>query len=393
MRCRLCGEKDLSLVIDLGNVPLANNFLDSPNSPEELFPLKMVFCPKCSLCQLTEVVPAEKLFRQYNYYSSVSAGMVQHAKGLVDSLVKERHLDSNSQVIEIASNDAYLLQHFLPYGVKVLGIDPAFNMAQIAIKKGVPTLTEFFDDKMAEKLPKADVVIALNVLGHVQDPVAFMVGVNKVLKPNGIAVFEMPSIRETVDLVQPDQVYHEHLSYWGLASLKNLCKWGMLTIARVERIPIHGGSYRLYVTHNPVEYDRETNRMFEIEAALGVDRMEYYRLFSNRVRDSIGLLRQLLLGFKEQGKKIIAYGAAAKGTQLLNYLDVGAETIDYVVDSTPAKIGRYMPGSHVPVVSPDDIGEFDYCLHTARNWKYEIERKHPGFSGRWITPLPYPTIE
>lgn len=388
MRCRLCGEKDLSLVIDLGNVPLANSFLDSPDSPEELFPLSLYFCPVCSLVQISEIVDPEKLFREYSYFSSVSNSMQQHAKSLVDSLVKERHLGKDSFVVEVASNDGYLLKHFIPYGIQILGVDPAFNMAQAAIKQGVPTLTEFFDDGMADGLPKADVVIALNVFAHIPDPVSFAHGINRVLKPNGVAVIEIPSVRPIIDEASFDTIYHEHTLYWSLPALKNLCKWAQLTIARVEPIKIHGGGYRLYLTHEIGAYDRPTNRQFEIELALGLNKFPYYQCFANRVRDNITLYKNLMGELRRQGKRIIGYGAAAKGVMMLNALGLDSRTVEYVVDATPIKQNKFMPGSHIPIVPPERFGEPDVAWVLSWNWFSEVQSKHPDFKGAWLTLLP-----
>lgn len=394
MRCRLCGCEDLPSVIGFGKMPLANAFLSSPNEPEELFDLEVVFCPVCSLLQLAHTVPPEKLFSNYNYFSSVSQSMIHHVEDLADELIQDRHLNNHSLVTELASNDGYALKYFLEQGIEVLGIDPAKNVAQVARDKGVPTLVAFFDEAMSHQLPKSDVVMALNVLGHVPNPLDFALGIKNILKPDGVCVIEVPSARDMIDSVSPDQIYFEHIFYWSLSSLSYLFMKAGLTISRAEKIDIHGGGYRLYVTQmNPFAYDRPTNTLRQIENNMGVDQYPYYQCFATRVRDSLEKLLDLLKEIKSQGKQIVAYGAAAKGTQLLNYLGVGMETINYVVDATPTKINKYVPGCRIPVVSPDKFGRVDYCLLTARNWSGEIKSKHPDYGGRWIVPLPYPTIE
>lgn len=390
MKCRLCGETDLQLVIDLGKLPLSNSFLVSPHDPEELYPLRLVFCPECSLVQISETVPPEKLFSHYNYFSSMSQTMGAHAKDLVGKTIASRKLDEHSRVVELASNDGYLLQYFQQAGItNVLGIDPARNVAQVAIDKGVPTLCEFFNEQLAETLPKADVILALNVLGHVPDLNGFVRGIQKMLKSNGMAIVEVPYIRNLVECCEPDTVYFEHFSYFSLTSLINLFKWNGLIVARAKKIDIHGGSLRLWITH-PTPFpphDRYgVEGLREREVQLGVNRIEYYRWFPVQVDEMLRALKAKLLALKAQGKQIIAYGAAAKGVQLLNYLKMDSSVIDYVVDSTPAKIGRYLPGSRIKIVPPEQFGNPDCVLLTAWNFSAEIESKHPEFRGEWIMP-------
>lgn len=381
----------MQLVLSLGMVPLANAFLSSPDELEERFPLELVFCPECSLVQITETVSPGVLFSQYNYFSSVSKTMLAHAQDLVGKLIEGQHLNKESHVIELGSNDGYLLRHFQQAGIpNVLGIDPAQNVAEVARASGIPTLCEFFGEALTEKIEPADVVIALNVLGHVPDLTGFVRGICKILKPDGVAIIEVPYARDMVDLCELDTIYHEHHSYFSLTSLVNLFRWNKLQVQRVERIDIHGGSLRLWVGHPRENYSRPTLKILKREMVLGIDRIEYYRHFASRVQELGYSLKHLLRGFKAQGKQIIAYGAAAKGTMLLNYLGVGTETIDYVVDATPSKIGKYVPGVRVPIVSPDQIGNPDFILLTAWNFSDEIIQKHPGFKGRWIIPIPRP---
>ncbi len=391
MRFHVCRKQDTPTIIDLGKAPLANSFLDRPTDSEELFDLKLVFCPVCKLVQITEAISPQKLFQNYAYFSSMSQTMQVHVQELVDSLVKERNLGKDSLVIEIASNDGYLLQHFNKYGVPTLGIDPAENVAEVARKKGVETLCEFFGDKLADTLPKADVMLALNVLGHVPEPTAFVRGLAKTLRGDGVCVIEVPWVRCMIEDLSFDTVYFEHMQYYSLTALKNLFSWHGLQIAKARFQDIHGGSLRLYVEHyKPFQYDRETNRMFEIEEALGVHQFPYYQCFSMRVRDLANQLKTLLQSLREQRKRVVAFGAAAKGTMLLNY--IGANGIEYVVDSTPAKIGKYMPGVHLPVLSPYELGNPDYVLLTAWNWANEIMAQRPDLAGRFILPVPTPRI-
>ena len=393
MKCRICGESDLSPVLSLGNVPLSNAFLKERNGHEERFPLDVVFCPGCSLVQITETVPPEKLFSHYLYFSSISQTMVQHAKELADELIDQRKLTEKSMVVELASNDGYLLQHFQKRGIPVLGIDPAENVCQVANARGIPTKCAFFGEKLADEIEPADVVLGLNVLGHVADITGFVRGVRKILKPDGVAVFEVPYVRDMVDEVAFDTIYHEHLCYFSLSSLINLCDGSNLQLFHAERQDIHGGSLRIYVQHPREHFNRRLNRMVKIEKALGVDRLEYYRYFANRVKDLGVLLRTLLKGLREQGQQVVGYGAAAKGTMLLNYIGEPSQALNYVVDATPAKQGLLIPGVHIPIVPPERIGDPDYILMLAWNFKSEIERKHPEFKGRWILPVPAPRVE
>ena len=389
MRCRLCGNTDTPTILQLGKMPLANAFLDNPNDPEELFNLELVFCPNCALVQITETIPPSKLFSNYLYFSSISKTMLEHVRDLAESLIAERKLNERSQVTELASNDGYALQYFKRHGVPVLGVDPAVNVAKVAQDKGIPTICDFFSEKLAETLPKADVVLALNVLGHVDDLSGFVDGIRKILKPNGVAVIEVPYVRNLVESCEVDTIYFEHLSYFSLTALDNLFKWLGLEIVGAEEMDIHGGSLRLYVTRpNPLassdRYGLAT--LYRVEQQLGVDRLPYYQNFRREVAGKLDGFRSAMQQFKSESKHIIAYGAAAKGVQLLNMAGVGSDVIDYVVDATPSKQGKYLPGSHVKVVPPSQFGNPDVVVLLAWNWKQEIQRQHPDFNGTWFVP-------
>ncbi len=389
-KCRLCGEDELQPVISFGEMPLSNAFLNNPKDPEEFFPLGVVFCPYCSLVQLAETVSPDKLFREYNYFSSVSAGMLAHAKELADECMG-KYLGAGGQVIEIASNDGYLLQYFKQNGIKVLGVDPAENVAKIAEAKGVPTCVDFFGYEMSKALPKADVVLALNVLGHVSDVTGFVDGIREVLKPGGTAIVEVPYVRNMIDSLAFDTIYFEHLYFYSLTALVNLFKWHGLQVAWVEKIPIHCGSLRVYVTHpHPLApADRYgIDDLLYLEDKLGVNRLEYYRDFGLRVREALGIIRGVLVEKRQQGKRIVGFGAAAKGVMLLNHLKAGINLLDCVVDETPAKTGKYFPGTHNRVVSPTEMGEVDVAFLLAWNWISEFKAKFPEMSGRWLIPFP-----
>lgn len=388
MKCRLCGETDLQPVLSLGNVPLPNALLADPNEKEERYPLDLVFCPVCALVQITETVDPKKLFSHYLYFSSVSKTMLEHSKEMVTSLIASERLGTDSLVVELASNDGYLLQYFDQASIKVLGVDPAENVARVANSRGIPTICDFFGEGMASQVPHADVVIANNVLGHVADLNGFVRGIRQILKPEGVAVIEVPYVRDMIDRLEFDTIYHEHLYYYSLTALVNLFKWNRLQVQRVERQDIHGGSLRIYVRHPKEHSDRELIKFLEIENALGVGRMEYYRRFGDQVRDLTNSIRTFLVRLKARDNKIVGYGAAAKGTMLLNHLGIGRNLLDHVVDATPAKQGLYLPGVHVPIVAPEQLGDPDYILVLAWNFANEIMGKHTEHAGKFILPIP-----
>lgn len=383
-KCRACGQPNLQSVLYLGNVPLSNAFLDTPNAPEERYPLELAFCPHCALVQITETIDPAKLFSQYLYFSSVSQTMLQHAKQLAKDLISERKLTKESLVMELASNDGYLLQYFKKAGVPVLGIDPAQNIAAQANAAGILTLCDFFGEAVARTLPPAEVVLANNVLGHVADLNGFVAGIKHVLKPEGIAVLEVPYVRDMLERTEFDTIYHEHLCYFSVTALVNLFRFNNLQVVDVKRLPLHGGSLQLRVTQpNAFADTRSVVQLLAEERELGIDRMDYYRQFAAKVEERKQEQQAMLAHCKINGM-VAAYGAAAKGVMTLNILGVGTETIAYVVDDTPAKQGKYMPGSRIPIVPSSELGSPDFIVILAWNWESEIRAKHPDFKGRWV---------
>jgi len=382
-------------------MPLANALLTETDlgRPEPRYPLDLAVCAQCALVQIPETVPPEVLFRDYIYFSSFSETMLAHARGLVARLLVERKLTAESLVVEVASNDGYLLQFYKAAGVPVLGVEPAQNIAEVARRdRGIPTLAEFFERAIAERLVaegrRADVIHAHNVLAHVADLSGVVEGFRTLLSPGGVAVIEVPYVRDMIDRCEFDTIYHEHLCYFSLTSAARLFASHGLEVKQVERVAIHGGSLRL-VVGRPGEgrADGTVAQLLAEEAAYGVDRLDAYRAFALRVELLKRDLRKFLGDLKAQGKTIAGYGAAAKGATLLNAAGIGVETLDFVVDRSPHKQGRLLPGVHIPVRPPEALLEAqpDYVLLLAWNLTDEVlaqqaEYRHRG--GRFIIPVP-----
>ena len=400
-RCRSCEHGDLRPILSLGRTPLANALLTAEQlrEPEATFPLDLVFCPACALVQITETVPPEVLFREYAYLSSFSDTVVQNAEGIVRRLIGLEGLGSESLAVEIASNDGYLLQHYHHKGIPVLGIEPAANIARVARdERGIPTVCEFFGAELAAELVAggraADVVHGNNVLAHVADLNGVVRGIATVLKPRGVAVIEVPYVKDLIDHCEFDTIYHEHLCYFSLTALDRLFRRHRLVIRDVERIPIHGGTLRIFASRAEWAIPGEAVKsLLAEEAAWGVDREEFYRGFGAKVERLRASLLELLGGLKAQGRRIAAYGASAKGSTLLNFFGIGADTLEFVVDRSTVKQGRYTPGTHLPILAPERVLELrpDYLLLLTWNFADEILAQQQAFrdqGGRFIIPIP-----
>ena len=401
LRCRSCQADKFVSILDLGLTPLANSLLtrEQLNEPENIYPLELVLCPACTLVQITETVPPEILFRDYVYFSSFSDTMLEHAENLVTTVLQERQLGPQSLAMEVASNDGYLLQFYKRASVPVLGIEPAINVARIAEEqRGVRSLPEFFNEELALMLAatgeRADVLHANNVLAHVADLNGFVSGIRHVLSDNGIAIIEVPYIVDLVERCEFDTIYHEHLCYFSLTALAALFRRHQLAIVSVERVPIHGGSLRLRLARAEAAVpDQSVAALLEQELSWGVGDRTVYSQFATRVEQLKQELIALLKQFKTSGARIAAYGAAAKGSTLLNYFKIGRETLDFVADRSTHKQGRYMPGVHIPILEPNRILEEmpAYLLLLTWNFAAEILEQQAEYrrrGGRFIIPVP-----
>ncbi len=397
--CRSCGSKKLSSFLDLGTTPLADRLLTEAqlSEPELVAPLEIVLCEDCSLVQVTETVSPEELFCQnYPYFSSVSKALMKHFGDSAAQILEERNLGPDSLVVEAASNDGYLLKHFVAAGVPVLGIDPADGPAKKAQESGVRTLNTFFTEELAEKLyeegHRADVFLANNVLAHVADLNGFTAGIARVLKDDGVAVIECPYLLDLIDHCEFDTMYHQHLCYFSITALVNLFERHGLSLNRVVRTTIHGGSLRLFVGKEKKVEDSVTS-LLEKEKALGVDGLPYYETFAARVENLKAELISVLEKLKAEGKRIAGYGAAAKGCTLLAYCGVDSKYLDYIVDLNPVKQGQYFTGNHLKIEPPAKLLEDrpDAVLIIAWNFANEIMKQQQAYKdggGIFVIPVP-----
>ncbi len=405
--CRFCGAPLQVTFSDLGMSPLSNLFLkqEQLDRPEKFYPLHARVCERCLLVQLEQVEAPEHIFSgEYAYFSSYSDVWLQHASDYVDCMIARFGFDDQHLAVEIASNDGYLLQYFVKRGVPVLGIEPAANCARAAEEKGVPTLVKFFGSQTAAELAaqgrKADLLLGNNVLAHVPDLNDFMHGMQQLLAPGGVITVEFPHLLNLIEQNQFDTIYHEHFSYFSFLVAEQVFARHRLVLFDVEELPTHGGSLRIYARHaadasKPVA--ASVAALKEKERRAGLDRIDVYRAFEERVKRSKRRLLEFLVRAKDEGKQIVGYGAPAKGNTLLNYCGVRSDFINFTVDRSPHKQGRYLPGTHIPILHPDRIREArpDYLMILPWNLKDEIVQQ-TGYirewGGRFVIPIPEVTV-
>lgn len=401
--CRACDGAELEPVLDLGEMPLANALLTSPDAEEERYPLELVRCTKCSLLQITETVDPAKLFGDYPYFSSYADTMVASARELAARAVAALQLDERSLVVELASNDGYLLQHYRRLGVPVLGIEPAKNVARVAeYERRVPTLVKFFTKDLADRLAsqglEADVIHANNVLAHVADVRGFVAGIERLLRRHGAAIVEVPHALQMIDNTEFDTIYHEHLAYFSMTALVALLARAGLVARDVEEIPIHGGSLRVWIgKKGSVRQGLRVDALLAREAAWGVHERAPYTAFAERVAHLAGDLKGQLERLRADKHKVAAYGASAKGAVLLNHLKIGRELVDFVVDRSEHKQGRFVPGVRIPIERPEKLLEAmpEDCLLLAWNLENEVLAQQAEYrrrGGRFLVPIPKPRL-
>jgi SAM-dependent methyltransferase len=381
-KCRFCGEPLEYSFVDLGMSPLANSYIrpEQLGQMEPFFPLHAYVCSKCYLVQLPVFESPEEIFSDYAYFSSYSDSWLQHAKESANLMIDRYDLNVESKVIEIASNDGYLLQYFKEKGIPVLGIEPAKNVAKAAQDSGIPTVVKFFGVQTAVGLTAenvtADLLIGNNVLAHVPDINDFVKGLKIILKPHGIITMEFPHLMRLMDENQFDTIYHEHFSYFSFVAVEKIFAHHGLVLFDVDELPTHGGSLRIYACH--AESSRRVSGkvpdLRNREKSSGFISIDFYRSFSKKVMETKRKILRFLVDAKQSGKSIAGYGAPAKGNTLLNYCSVGSDFIDYTVDRSPHKQGFYLPGTHIPIYHPDKVKETkpDYLLILPWNLKEEI---------------------
>jgi SAM-dependent methyltransferase len=401
--CRLCSAPLRATFADLGVSPLANSYLAEAElgAPETFFPLHVFVCEQCFLVQLPVHESAESIFRDdYAYFSSYSESWVDHARRFAEAAIERFGLDESSRVIEVASNDGYLLQFFAARGIDVLGVEPARNVAEAAVERGIPTLTEFFDEQLAARLAaegrKGDLLVGNNVLAHVPAVHGFVEGLSLALAPGGVVSMEFPHLLELIEKTEFDTIYHEHFSYFSLLAVERLFAEHGMTIFDVEELPTHGGSLRISARHaedgsRPVE--PRVGELRDRERAAGLDRLETYTGFGDAVQTVKRNLLDFLIQALGRGERIAGYGAAAKGNTLLNYCGVGPDFLDYVVDRSPHKQGRYLPGSRIAIHGPERVAETkpDWLLILPWNLEDEIVEQMAHvreWGGRFVVPIP-----
>ena len=400
--CRFCGVTLRHTFVDLGMSPLCESYLtrEQLNQMEPFYPLHAYVCERCFLVQVEEYVGPERIFSEYAYFSSYSNTWLQHAKAYTDMIVDRLRLGPERQVVELGSNDGYLLQYFAAKGIPVLGIEPAANVAAAAMKKGVPTLTRLFGRETAPELAAegrgADLLIGNNVLAQVTDLNGFVEGMRVLLKPGGVITMEFPHLMRLLEENQFDTIYHEHFSYFSFLTVQRIFSAHGLTLFDVEEVPTHGGSLRIYARHTDDGSKPLTGRVAELvarEKTGGFEQLGRYSAFTAQVHETKRKLLDFLISAKRQGKSVAGYGAPGKGNTLLNYCGIRTDFLEYTVDRNPYKQGRFLPGTHIPIFPPERIGatQPDYVLILPWNLRDEIMEQLAGiryWGGQFVVPIP-----
>ena len=400
--CRFCDATLKHTLVDLGMSPLCESYVseERKNQMEPFYPLHVYVCERCFLAQLDEFVSPEHIFTEYAYFSSYADSWVEHARKYVEMMIERFKLNDQSHVVEVASNDGYLLQHFVARNIRSTGIEPAANVAKVAEEKGVPTIVEFFGDEFAHKLAadgqQADVIAANNVLAQVPDLNDFVAGFKVLLREGGVITIEFPHLLRLMEENQFDTIYHEHFSYFSFVTAARIMSAHGLRIFDLEEIPTHGGSLRLYCCHDEDESKPTTARAKELqkrEEAAGFTNLDYYRNFAEQVKETKRKILKFLITAKEEGKSVAGYGAPGKGNTLLNYCGIRTDFLDYTVDRNPYKHGKYLPGTRIPIYSPEKIAETkpDYVFILPWNFKDEIMKQCAyirEWGGKFVVPIP-----
>jgi 2-polyprenyl-3-methyl-5-hydroxy-6-metoxy-1,4-benzoquinol methylase len=400
--CRFCGNLHLPTFVDLGMSPLSNAFLklEHLQDMETFYSLQCYVCDSCFLVQLKEVESPKHIFSDYAYFSSYSHTWLKHSQEYAGLMIKQEKLSADSRVVEIASNDGYLLQYFMSVGIPVLGIEPAANIAKVAQGKGIPTIIDFFGSSLARNLTngglQADLIVANNVLAHVPNLNDFVAGMKILLKPDGLITIEFPHLLQLMLCNQFDTIYHEHFSYFSLTTVEKVLTFHGLRLLDVEELTTHGGSLRIYASHGENDSRLSSNRVSELrkkEEGFGLTNIETYQAFAERVKGTKRRILDFLIRAKEEDKHIVGYGAAAKGNTLLNYCGIRSDFIDYVVDRNPHKQGMFLPGTHLPIYSPEMVRESkpDYLFILPWNIKEEIMEQMEyirEWGGKFVVPIP-----
>ena len=403
--CRHCGAPLELTVVDLGKSPLCQTVLttDQLGQEEAFYPLHARACQKCWLVQIAEFVPPEDIFVEYAYFSAYSDSWVEHARLYAEQMIGRLDLGADSLVVEVASNDGYLLQHFLPHGIPVLGVEPALNVAEAAVARGVETVTEFFGAELGRRLAEergaADLVLGNNVLAQVPDINDFVAGVAALLAPEGTATFEFPHLSKLIEHLEYDTIYHEHFSYFSLHSIRSIFGAQGLDLVDVEELPSHGGSLRVFLRHagTGVEPSTAVTELLDREDIQGMRDPATYRRFAEGVRESKRALLELLIGLRRDGKQVVGYGAPGKGNTLLNYCGIRTDFLDFTVDANPYKQGKFTPGTHIPIFTPERIREArpDYVMILPWNLKREIADAAAyvrEWGGRFVVAIPETSV-